>query len=77
MAKRKPPSKQGKVRGQTGQAKFLTQIARQTARLWCRHHLTYDQTKHVVERTRGELHLERRDSAAEAWTGSTPLKSNG
>lgn len=58
MAKRKLPSKQGKVRGQTGQAKFLTRIARQTARLWRRHHLTYDQTKHVVERARGELHLE-------------------
>jgi integrase/recombinase XerD len=58
MATPKPPSKREKVRGHTGEANFLKGIARQTAHLWGRHHLTYDQTKHVVEQARGELHLE-------------------
>jgi len=30
---------------------------RETVKLWVRHHLTYDQTKHVVENARRELRL--------------------
>jgi len=33
-------------------------LARQTAHLWRKHHLTYDQTKHVVEHIRRELQIE-------------------
>ena len=36
----------------------MRDVARQTAKLWRKHHLTYDQTKHVVEQTRRELALE-------------------
>lgn len=35
----------------------LTEVAREMAKLWRRHHLTYDQTKHVVEAARRELKL--------------------
>jgi integrase/recombinase XerD len=47
----------GKVRGQTEQAKSLSEVAKETAKLWRKHHLTYDQTKHVVEQARRELQL--------------------
>ncbi|WP_216322421.1 tyrosine-type recombinase/integrase [Deinococcus aestuarii] len=47
------------VRGQIGEANFpLHEIARETARLWRRHHLDYDQTKHVVEQARRSLGLQ-------------------
>ena len=36
----------------------MREVARQTAKLWRKHHLTYDQTKHVVEQTRRELGVE-------------------
>jgi integrase/recombinase XerD len=58
MAKLKLRSNHNKVRGQTGEPNSLQDIAKQTARLWRRHHLTYDQTKHVVEQARGELRLQ-------------------
>lgn len=35
----------------------MRDVASQTAKLWRKHHLTYDQTKHVVEQTRRELGL--------------------
>lgn len=57
MPKRNPAAQCRKVRGQNGEANFLNSIAHQTAHLWARHHLTYDQTKHVVEQARGELDL--------------------
>ncbi len=47
----------GKVRGQTDEAKSLREVAKETAKLWRKHHLTYDQTKHVVEQARRELRL--------------------
>jgi len=49
--------KVGKVRGQTGEAKSLREVAKETAKLWRKHRLTYDQTKHVVEQARRELRL--------------------
>lgn len=46
------------VRGQIGEANSsLHAVARETARLWRRHHLDYDQTKHVVEQARKALGL--------------------
>lgn len=36
----------------------MQSVASQTAKLWRKHHLNYDQTKHVVEQTRRELGLE-------------------
>ncbi len=58
MPHRNSASQHGKVRGQKQEANSLGEVARQTARLWRKHHLTYDQTKHVVEKTRRELGLE-------------------
>jgi integrase/recombinase XerD len=58
MPNRNSGSQRGKVRGQKQEANSLGEVARQTARLWRKHHLTYDQTKHVVEQTRRELGLE-------------------
>jgi integrase/recombinase XerD len=58
MPHRNSGSQCGKVRGQKQEANSLGEVARQTARLWRKHHLTYDQTKHVVEQTRRELGLE-------------------
>ena len=58
MAPAKVASYNGKVRGQTEEANSLRDVVRQTAQLWRKHHLTYDQTKHVVEQARRELHLE-------------------
>jgi len=50
-----------KVRGQAREANSLSDIsdiATQTAKLWRRYHLTYDQSKHVVEQTRRKLGLQ-------------------
>ena len=58
MAQVKWGVRQDEVRGHKGEANFLLDIARQTARLWRKHHLTYDQTKHVVERGRRETRRE-------------------
>jgi integrase/recombinase XerD len=46
------------VRGQNDKANSLREVAIQTAKLWRKHHLTYEQTKHVVEQTRRELGVE-------------------
>jgi integrase/recombinase XerD len=58
MPRSQPRSRRNKVRGQNGEANFLREVAKQTAKLWRKHHLTYDQTKHVVEQTRRELGVE-------------------
>lgn len=58
MPRRNSGSHRGKVRGQKQEANSLSEVALQTAKLWRKHHLTYDQTKHVVEQTRRELGLE-------------------
>src|SRR5215471_18783169 len=46
------------VRGQNQNATSIREVAHQTAKLWRKYHLTYDQTKHVVERTRRALGLQ-------------------
>lgn len=53
------PQKEAGVRGQNGGANStaVQAVARETARLWRKHHLSYDQTKHVVEQVRRELGL--------------------
>ena len=58
MPHQKSGPTRGEVRGQNQEANFLRGIAEQTAKLWRKHHLTYDQTKHVVEQARRELRLE-------------------
>lgn len=45
------------LRGQSGDAKSLRLVAEETAKLWRKHHLTYDQTKHVVAQARRALQL--------------------
>ena len=50
-----------KRRGQTVKAQSdtgLAEVARATSRLWRKHHLSYDQTKYVVERARRALSVE-------------------
>ena len=53
-----PVPSAGKFAVKSRKRNFLGEVARQTAKLWRKHHLTYDQTKHVVEQTRHELGLE-------------------
>ena len=50
-----------KRRGQTVKAQSdagLAEVARVTSRLWRKHHLSYDQTKYVVERARRAFGVE-------------------
>ena len=57
MPRRKP----GKLRGQIAKAQSppgLSAVIRETSRLWRRHHLTYDQTKYIVEQVRHQLKVE-------------------
>ena len=69
-----------KRRGQTVKAQSdagLAEVARATSRLWRKHHLSYDQTKYVVERARRALGVEPPapvGARSNAWT--TP-KSSG
>ena len=58
MPRRLSSSRDEEVRGQNQEANSLREVARETARLWRKHHLSYDQSKHVVEQTRRELGLE-------------------
>lgn len=59
MTPPKSVQKPGEVRGHSVKANSpsLQLIARATAKLWRKHHLNYDQTKHVVEQARKELKL--------------------
>ncbi len=57
MDKRKRAAKTDRVRGQSAEATSLRAVIRDTAKLWRKHHLTYDQTKHIVAQVRRELHL--------------------
>jgi hypothetical protein len=55
----------------------LAEVARATSRLWRKHHLSYDQTKYVVERARRALGVSRPAPAgarSSAWT--TPKSSS-
>jgi integrase/recombinase XerD len=58
MSKVKRGVQAGRVRGQIEKANSLRDLARQTAWLWRKHHLTYNQTKYVIEQVRRELRLE-------------------
>ncbi len=58
MPRRKSNARRKEVRGQNHEANSLREVVRQTAKLWRMHHLTYDQTKHVVEQTRRGLGVE-------------------
>ncbi|MBL8238647.1 MAG: tyrosine-type recombinase/integrase [Bryobacterales bacterium] len=58
MPRRLSSSRDEEVRGQNQEANSLREVARETAKLWRKHHLSYDQSKHVVEQTRRELGLE-------------------
>jgi integrase/recombinase XerD len=54
------PRKPRNPRGQTAKAPSpgdLATVVSQTARLWRKHHLDYDQTKYVVEQVRRRLGL--------------------
>lgn len=57
MSRAEPPGEGAELRGQNGSANSLREVVRETVRLWRKHHLTYDQTKHVVEDVRRELGL--------------------
>jgi hypothetical protein len=69
-----------KRRGQTVKAQSdagLAEVARATSRLWRKHHLSYDQTKYVVERARRALGVEpprtrRRTVQRLDYTSSAP-----
>ena len=58
MPSRRSRTGHEKVRGQNQEANSVREVARETAKLWRKHHLSYDQSKHVVEQTRRELGLE-------------------
>jgi integrase/recombinase XerD len=62
MSERKKQRVNGpKRRGQTVKAQSdagLAEVARATSRLWRKHHLSYDQTKYLVERARRALGVE-------------------
>jgi integrase/recombinase XerD len=45
------------LRGQTAEANSVRDMVQETAKLWSKHHLTYDQTKHVVKQVRHVLQL--------------------
>ena len=52
--------KRRKLRGQAAKAQSSSPLAaliRDTSRLWRKHHLSYDQTKHIVEQVRRRLNL--------------------
>ncbi|MBV8234666.1 MAG: integrase, partial [Acidimicrobiia bacterium] len=52
--------KSGKRRGQRPEAPSRTDLAaviRETTRLWRKHHLSYDQSKYVVEQVRRRIGL--------------------
>lgn len=57
MAQVKQGEGAAELRGQTAEANSLREVVRETVKLWRRHHLTYDQTKHIVEDVRRELGL--------------------
>jgi integrase/recombinase XerD len=49
-----------RVRGQNTQAKSplgLTEVLRETTKLWRKHHLSYDQSRYVVAQVRRALQL--------------------
>ena len=57
MARAKKQENEEQLRGQKGEAKSLQSLVLETVKLWKKHHLSYDQSKHVVEQVRRELNL--------------------
>jgi integrase/recombinase XerD len=57
MKRSKSPANEPTLRGQTAEAKSLQAVIQDTTKLWRKHHLTYDQTKHIVEQVRHDLQL--------------------
>lgn len=57
MSQAESEEEAAEFRGQNENANSLREVVRETVKLWRRHHLTYDQTKHVVEDVRRELGL--------------------
>ncbi len=57
MARAKKQENEEQFRGQMGEAKSLQSLVLETVKLWKKHHLSYDQSKHVVEQVRRELNL--------------------
>jgi hypothetical protein len=51
MSRRRSSFGDEEVRGQNEEPNSLREVARETAKLWRKHHLSYDQSKHVVEQT--------------------------
>lgn len=61
MKPHKTAGDERKMRGQKAMTKSvgLNEVIRETTKLWCKHHLSYDQSRYVVERVRRELGLKR------------------
>ena len=57
MPRAKKNENKDEFRGQKEKANSLQGIILETVKLWKRHHLNYDQTKHVIEGVRKELKL--------------------
>jgi hypothetical protein len=57
MPRRHSGSHSPEVRGQKREANSLREVVSQTTKLWRKYHLTYDQTKNVVEQARQALSL--------------------
>ena len=57
MARAEKQVDEEELRGQTDEANSLGAVVLETVKLWRRHHMSYDQTKHVVEQVRRELKL--------------------
>ena len=54
--RRKPRERRGQKAKAPSRAD-LAEVVRETSRLWQKHHLSYDQTKYVVEQVRRRLGL--------------------
>jgi len=57
MARAKEVGNEDELRGQMGEAKSLQGVVLETVKLWRKYHLSYGQSKHVVEQVRRELKL--------------------
>lgn len=68
------------VRGQKPKAKSpqdMTEVLRETTKLWRKHHLSYDQSRYVVEQVRRTLQLSAPGSAGAPWRGSINTRWGG
>ena len=65
MPEAKIPLHEQELCSQTDKAKSLAGVVLETVKLWKKHHLSYDQTKQVIEQARRELSLSA--SRKKAW----------